>query len=171
MASTFPIHDDAWKAAMDHGIQATVTLHQATPFSFGDHGRGSIQATGFVVDTDIGIILTNRHMVSEGPMHARAVFQIGACQGRVVPMYIDSVHDYAFCKYNLEDVQGLSLKPIRLQPEMATVGREIRVLGNDTGRVMSILPGVISRVDCNPPDWDSGRYPRSGIITSPLTPL
>lgn len=50
MASTFPIHDDAWKAPMDHAMQATITLHQATPFSFGDHGKRSSQATGFVVE-------------------------------------------------------------------------------------------------------------------------
>ncbi len=104
-------------------------------------------------------------------MRARAVFQLGARQCPITPLHIDPIHDFAFCKFNIEDVRGLSLKPIRLQPKMATVGREIRVLGNDTEQGMSILPGVISRVDCNPPSWDSGRYPRSEILTSPLTPL
>lgn len=60
---------------------------------------------------------------------------------------------------------------MQLSPELAKVGREIRVLGNDMGRVMSILPGVISRMDCNLPWWDSGRYPRLEIFTSGLTPL
>jgi len=152
---------------MAHAMQAIVTIHTATPFSFGNDEKWCGQGTGFVVDVDIGIILTNRHMVSEAPMHARAVFRSGARQCPITPLYIDPVHDFAFCKFNVEFLQGLS--SIQLNPEFATVGREIRVLGNDMGRVMSILPGVIGRVDCNPPWWDSGRYSRAEMFISRLT--
>lgn len=145
---------------MDHAMQAIVTIHTASPFSFDNESKGYSQGTGIVVDTQFGFILTNRHMVSEGPMHARAVFQLGARQCLITPCYIDPIHDFAFSKFDVEQLQGLPLKAIHLRPELAKVGQEIRVLGNDMGQVMSILPGIISRVDCNPPWWDSCRYPR-----------
>ena len=47
---------------------------------------------------------------------------------------------------------------IQLRPDLAIVCHEIFFLGNDMGQ-MSIRPGVISRVDCNPPWWDSGKLP------------
>lgn len=154
---------------MHHAMQAIVTIHTTLPRSFDNASKGCCQGTGTVVDTQFGFILTNRHMVSDGPMHARAVFQSGARQCPITPYHVDPIHDFAFCKYDVEQLQGLPLKAIHLRPELAKVGQEIRVLGNDMGRVMSILPGVISRVDCNPPRWDSCRYPRLEILTSRLT--
>lgn len=102
MASTSRTQDDAWKASMDHAMQAIVTIHTATPFSFGNDLKWCSQGTGFVVDIDIGIIITNRYMVNEAPMHARAVFQSGACQCPITPLYIDPLYDFAFCKFNVE---------------------------------------------------------------------
>lgn len=90
-------------------------------------------------------------------MHARANFRSGARQCSIAPLYIDPIHDFAFCNFDVKALHDLPLKAIRLRPELAKVGQEIRVLGNDMGRVMSILSGVISRVDCNPPYWDSCR--------------
>lgn len=62
------IQDNVWKASIDHhAMQGIVTIRLAYPFG-----------TGFVVDADLGFILTTRHLVSEPPMNGRAVFQTGA---------------------------------------------------------------------------------------------
>lgn len=43
--------------------------------SFDTSGPGASQATGFVVDAEQGLVLTNRHVVQDGPVLAEALFQ------------------------------------------------------------------------------------------------
>ena len=154
MATITQSYDDAWHDSLDHVMKAVVTLRSAAPFSFDRSRKGYGEGSGFIVDEG-GIILTTREVLSEGPMYAEAVFQSGARQCAIKPIYFDPGHDFALGKYNVQDLHGLASKAIKLAPELAKVGQKVRVLGNDSAQTMSILPGVISRTDCDPPPWDS----------------
>ena len=65
----------AWRETLDRVAPAVVVLRVSTPRAFDDMTAGTSTATGFVIDEKLGLILTNRHVVTPGPVVAEAVFQ------------------------------------------------------------------------------------------------
>jgi S1-C subfamily serine protease len=77
--------------------------------------------------------------------------EVVPCRAR----YKDPVHDYSYLEYDVKEVKWPVVE-ISMFPDLAQVGTQVFLIGNDAGEKLSFHSGVISVINKNAPEYGLG---------------
>ncbi|KAI8825847.1 uncharacterized protein EV422DRAFT_491568 [Fimicolochytrium jonesii] len=146
-----------WKETLERVIDSVVSIRFVVTRNFDTWQVGSYTATGFIVDVEKGLILTNKHVVTDAPFVGKVSFK-NSEEVAAWPAWRDPVHDFGFLRFDKSKVKFMKLSAIALEPDQARVGLSVRVPGSDAGEKLAVLSGIIARIDRPAANYGTGTY-------------
>lgn len=146
-----------WTDHIDHTLEAVVSISMAKTRTFDGTSAGRSQATGWVVDAERGLVMTNRHVATPGPTVHRATFYDEE-EVDLKVVYRDPVHDFAIMQYDPAELQYAEPPSLVLDVDGAEVGDLIWTAGNDSGEKVVIHESTLARKDRGPPSYDLNTF-------------
>jgi S1-C subfamily serine protease len=95
--------------------------------------------------------------MGSGPLWGNCIFdnhgKVDAC-----PVYRDPIYDFGILCFDPKIIKYISVTILLLQPDLAKVGSESKVVGNDIGEKFHIFSGIINKLDRNVPKYRDRYY-------------
>src|SRR5258708_35512673 len=88
-----------WAVTLERIASSVVSIDVDSTRAFDTEWNSTAQSTGFIVDAERGLILTNGHVVTPGQLTAEATF-LNREEVQLYPVYPDPVHDFAIYRDN-----------------------------------------------------------------------
>jgi S1-C subfamily serine protease len=107
-----------WQDTIKKVVSNVVAIRFCQTCSFDTDPALTSEATGFVVDSERGYILTNRHVVGSGPFWGHCVFDNHE-EVDCYPVYRDPVHDFGLLKYDPKALKYMKADGLTLDPGQA----------------------------------------------------
>lgn len=107
-----------WQATIENVVRNVVSIRFCQTCSFDTDPALNSEATGFVVDSERGYILTNRHVVGSGPFWGYCIFDNHE-EVDAYPVYRDPVHDFGILKFDPKAIKYMPVKALTLRPDLA----------------------------------------------------
>ena len=107
-----------WAQTLERIATGVVTIQIDSTRAFDTEWNTTAQATGFVIDAKRGLILTNRHVVTPGPVTAQAIF-LNREEVQLYPVYRDPIHDFGIYRYDPGKLHFIQPAQLPLYPQGA----------------------------------------------------
>lgn len=125
--------------------KTVVTVHTSISHGLNAEGPGRFGGTGFIVDAQLGIIATNRHVAHTSPSQAKVVFDNGESAEAHV-LHYDAHHDFAFYKVDVSRVK-FPLVAAELGSSFSLKEQdEVFLIGNNEGQAHSVKFGRVTNL-------------------------
>ncbi|OAQ57856.1 trypsin-like peptidase domain-containing protein [Purpureocillium lilacinum] len=115
--------DAACQTTIRRVLHNVVMLDCTNLCSFGENPAGRGQATGFVVDANLGYvrllyIMTCAHVIGGGPSRICCVF--GSSESvELSIVFSDPIHDFAILHYDPDTIKFAKVDGLQLRPDLA----------------------------------------------------
>jgi S1-C subfamily serine protease len=149
---------DTWSDWIPNFKKSVVNIEAHVEVSLGRNESGIFYGTGFIVDAERGLVVTNQHIAGSSPISFLKIsFNNGAAvEGRMI--YFDPWHDFAFVQF---DPRRLSFIPqaVRLgSHQQLKENEELMLIGNNELESYSIKRGRVTKLFVNKGFNDPARH-------------
>ncbi len=131
-----------------------VNVETSSEVVFETESKGTNFATGFIVDAERGLIVTNRHVTGSSPSYVKINFYNGSFTEAKM-LYYDPTHDFGFYKIDPDEVL-FELQAVQLGSwRDLALGDELLLIGNNEKEEYSIKFGTVANLNVNKGDRHS----------------
>ena len=146
-----------WAQTLERIASGVVTIQIDSTRAFDTEWNTTAQATGFVIDAKRGLILTNRHVVTPGPVTAQAIF-LNREEVQLYPVYRDPIHDFGIYRYDPAKLKFIQPAELPLYPRARSSAGKFAWSATMPASSCRSSPARLARLDREAPEYGYGKY-------------